>query len=333
MNKWLGFFICFFVTTNSWAGKCHGKFINPITDICWSCIFPLSIGSMKVSSRGLPDTDNPSTIPCICRKNIGGLQVPTPGIPVGFWEPARMVDVTREPFCMVSMGGVKLGADLPIKGVHSATTKATNGKEHAFYHVHWYVWPVMHWLEVLVDFLCLDKSSIDVAWFSELDPTWNDDELGFFLNPESVLFANPIAQAACAADCVASSASLPIDAMFWCAGCQGGVYPFSGSIEYHSGGIGSSLLITEKIIAKLHRQLMLWGTSGKDALCGKYPMPIVKKSQYRMQLTYPVPATNKALGCHPFGRSSVLLESGREFPVMGEDFAFLIFQKKNCCIL
>ena len=87
-----------------------------------------------------------------------------------------MVDVTREPFCMVSMGGVKLGADLPIKGVHSATTKATNGKEHAFYHVHWYVWPVMHWLEVLVDFLCLDKSSIDVAWFSELDPTWNDDE-------------------------------------------------------------------------------------------------------------------------------------------------------------
>lgn len=333
MNKWLGFFICFFVTTNSWAGKCHGKFINPITDICWSCIFPLSIGSMKVSSRGLPDTDNPSTIPCICPKNIGGVQIPTPGIPVGFWEPARMVDVTREPFCMVSMGGVKLGADLPIKGVHSATTKAANGKEHAFYHVHWYVWPVMHWLEVLVDFLCLDKSSIDVAWFSELDPTWNDDELGFFLNPESVLFANPIAQAACAADCVASSARLPIDAMFWCAGCQGGVYPFSGTVEYHSGGVSSALLVAEKMIAKLHRQLMLWGTSGKEALCGKYPMPIVKKSQYRLQLTYPVPATNKMLGCHPFGRSSALLESGREFPVTGEDFAFLIFQKRNCCIL
>jgi conjugal transfer pilus assembly protein TraU len=70
-----------------------------------------------------------------------------------------------------------------------------------------------------------------------------------------------------------------------------------------------------------------------DALCGKSPMPIVKKSQYRLQLSYPVPATHKALGCHPFGRSSFLLESGREFPVNGEDFAFVVFQKRNCCML
>lgn len=24
---------------------CEGRFVNPITDICWSCIFPLSLGS------------------------------------------------------------------------------------------------------------------------------------------------------------------------------------------------------------------------------------------------------------------------------------------------
>nr|HAJ7448889.1 hypothetical protein [Escherichia coli] len=28
---------------------CEGRFVNPITDICWSCIFPLSLGSIKVS--------------------------------------------------------------------------------------------------------------------------------------------------------------------------------------------------------------------------------------------------------------------------------------------
>ena len=34
----------------------------------------------------------------------------------------------------------------------------------------------------------------------------NDDELTLILNPEAVLFANPVAVAACAADCVAATA-------------------------------------------------------------------------------------------------------------------------------
>ena len=28
----------------SQAGVCTGEFVNPITDICWDCIFPISIG-------------------------------------------------------------------------------------------------------------------------------------------------------------------------------------------------------------------------------------------------------------------------------------------------
>ncbi|WP_250908681.1 TraU family protein [Escherichia coli] len=39
---------------------CEGRFVNPITDICWSCIFPLSLGSIKVSQGKVPDTANPS---------------------------------------------------------------------------------------------------------------------------------------------------------------------------------------------------------------------------------------------------------------------------------
>lgn len=27
---------------------CHGKFVNPITDVCWSCLFPLSIGGLSI---------------------------------------------------------------------------------------------------------------------------------------------------------------------------------------------------------------------------------------------------------------------------------------------
>ena len=31
---------------------CHGRFMNPITDICWSCLFPLTIGSVSILSDG-----------------------------------------------------------------------------------------------------------------------------------------------------------------------------------------------------------------------------------------------------------------------------------------
>ena len=43
---------------------CHGRFMNPITDICWSCLFPLTIGSASILSDGQPDIGNPSSPVC-----------------------------------------------------------------------------------------------------------------------------------------------------------------------------------------------------------------------------------------------------------------------------
>ena len=44
---------------------CHGQFMNPITDICWECIFPISIGAVAVSN-GQEDIENPASPICIC---------------------------------------------------------------------------------------------------------------------------------------------------------------------------------------------------------------------------------------------------------------------------
>jgi hypothetical protein len=74
-----------------------------------------------------------------------------------------------------------------------------------------------------------------VAYITELDPLWNADELSFILNPEAILFGNPIAQAACAADCVAATAGFPLNPLFWCGGCQGSLYPFTGNNPAHNG--------------------------------------------------------------------------------------------------
>ncbi len=88
---------------------CEGRFVNPITDICWSCIFPLSLGSIKVSQGKVPDTANPSMPIQIC---------PAPplfrriGLAIGYWEPMALTDVTRSPGCMVTRrthGDVNVG--------------------------------------------------------------------------------------------------------------------------------------------------------------------------------------------------------------------------------
>lgn len=45
---------------------CTGKFPNPVTDICWSCILPITIGRATVGNfGGQEDNDsNPSSPVC-----------------------------------------------------------------------------------------------------------------------------------------------------------------------------------------------------------------------------------------------------------------------------
>lgn len=325
----LSFIFMILLITPAHSKTCSGRFVNPITEICWSCLFPITIGPVNINRSHREDTPNPHQFPCWCPKPP--IPVPVPGVPVGFWEPSRLVDITRTPFCMVNMGGLQLSRSTVGYGVHGQ--KGTARTQSSFYQVHWYVYPVIYWLELLVDFLCLEQQSFDVAYITELDPLWNADELSFILNPEAALFGNPIAQAACSADCAATSAGFPMDVLFWCGGCQGSLYPFTGNNPAHIGGVQASLLLTQRMMAKLHRELLLWGTSGSQALCQKYPMPVIKKTQYKTQMTYPRPTTRGPMACNPLGRTEVIWGSGREFPYKGEDFGYLIWRKRNCCIL
>lgn len=317
--------ICSLLSMSVFAeGKsCQGKFINPITDICWKCLFPISIGSTRVTNSDAPDTPNTGSPVCTCPAP------PRVGVKVGFWEPVRMVDVTRTPFCFVSLGGKKMS--LGVNVGKTSVKRDKQGMKSSSYHVHWYISPVIYILNLIMDFVCLEASSFDVGYITELDPTWQDDELAFILNPEAIFFANPVAQMACAADCVSTSAGLPLDPLFWCAGCQGSMYPFSGHVSAHTGGVQASLLLAERFTYKLHRMGILWGSIGDNALCAKYPMPIMVKSQYRAQMTYPRPTTKGKYCCNPYGRTTSFWEAGREFPYKGEDFAYMIWRKRRCC--
>lgn len=250
------------------------------------------------------------------------------GVGVSFWEPARMAEVVRTPFCSPTLGGSVLGSFAGVGGTHN---ESDGKKGKAFYHVHWIQFPILNWLGMGFSSLCFVFESLDIAYMSELDPLWDDDELSFILNAEAILFTSPIAQAACAADSIAASTvGFGLDPLFWCAGSQGSVYPLSGNHANHIGGVDSSLAITHKMIFKLHRQLLAQDTSTEIAMCGGMPQPILRKNQYKQQMMYPIPQNIKGYG---LGATSMIWGAGREFPYKGEDFSYLVWRKRKCCAL
>jgi len=300
---------------------CYGHFPNPFTDVCWKCIFPISIGPVRVSF-GMEDSGDSVPLVCAC-------PAPPPifvriGLGAGFWEPARVAEVVRTPFCSPLLSGVTLGSLAVPAGTNAKSSDHTS----AFYQVHWYIYPLLSWMNLLTDITCVTPESFDILYLTELDPLWDDDELAFLIDPEAALFANPITQAACAADCVAASVGFPLDPLFWCAGCQGSMYPIDGNVKHHEGGVDSSLLLVQRMAAKLHRQLLELDTSSQAAMCLPLPQPILRKSQYKTQMLYPIPTPFTA---QPFGRVTIPWAAGHEFPVQGEDFAYLIWRKKVCC--
>jgi len=314
------------------GGLCHGRFINPITDINWINMFPISIAGIPIGKGSplLPDTsrDKGRAPNCFCPIPLPPFV--RPGLPIAFWEPVRLSEVVRKPLCFPSLGGLDVGAAVSMLLPNgSRSLKKERGMRESFYQVHWLANPLLFILNIIKDIACLQHESFDVLYLTEFDPTWDDSELAAILNPDALLFANPIAQAACAADCVAATAYLPLDPLFWCAGCQGGLYPFTGHVDDHTGGVMASLLLTERFQAKMHRELLASISSISYGQCFPYPFPIVLKSQYRYQLALPI--RQIILPSQPFGRSTLLIAPLKEFPVAGEDFVWQSWRKRDCC--
>lgn len=310
------------------SAQCVGHFPNPITDICWSCMFPVSLGGKGLMVNAQEDNASTASTACAC---ASGSHV-TVGVNIGFWEPVRVAEVVRHPYCFPTLDGVTIDAGIPAPE-HAQVRRQDGQSNHSFYQAHWYMAPWVYWLEMILDDACLENQTFDLAYLTEIDPTWADSELTFILNPDAILFSNPAAKAVCAADCVAASAGFPISQLYWCAGCQGSLFPFEGFVDAHIGGVQAATLIAERLTAKLHRELLMWAAAGDAGSCGYYPQVLMDKGNYKMQMLYPIPNTTKIAGrcCQPYGRSTIVTGAGKEYPYKGEDFTFQIFRKRNCC--
>ena len=76
----------------------------------------------------------------------------------------------------------------------------------------------------------------------------------------------------------------------------------------HKKGAGRPHVPRAEIVA----ELIAWGWHGSPGLCGPYFEPVMDKTAYKTQLTYPIPNTAKEGGrcCQPFGRTTITWGAG-----------------------
>ena len=315
---------------------CTGSIPNFVTDICWSCVFPLKImGDISLYAGGQEDSSTMSRQPvCNCGLDFG--------FPVSFWEPSRMADVTVVPYCMTNLGGITIpiGMNANMLGGSSHVNTVESGEsaggqevgQTSFWQVHWYINPLFVVLDLISQSNCLETKGFDLAYMSEIDPSHYLPEFENLLSPDSYLFANVLAQAACAADCIAASVGFPIKQLYWCAGCNGPIFPLTGEVSAHSDDIQATSLVLQRVAAKLHRIGTQWSATGTAGLCRAYPQVFMDKTNYKYSVLNPVAQTTKILGrcCQPFGRSTLLFGAGKVVPGR-PNYGYQIYRKRDCC--
>ena len=308
--------------------SCHGRITNPVTDVCWECVFPITLGNnVSLSNSTFTDVKTDADPFCAC----AGKASVTLGLNIGFWEPIRTIEIVRRPFCFPSLGEMQL-TDAHWAPAHGRTpSPKVRGHRTSFYQVHWYHTPWLYLLEILLDTRCLEQSPWDLAYMTELDPLWDDALTSFLLNPDVSLFANPVAIGACAMDCVAATSHLPINSLYWCGGCAGSLFPLTGWVASHITDEQAFSLLIQRFTLKMHREGLLWRQWGKDGQCAAQLEWTMSKDVYRTQMLWPSRQTQNRC-CRPFGEETATFAiGGTTPPVTGEDGAYLIWRRRDCC--
>lgn len=309
---------------------CHdANIIGPklITDICWTCVFPIRIAGITISPSGDGYPSDAVNNPvCLCYDNLG---VPKVGITTSMWEPYRLVEFQTVAGCSSVLGGIRFPFNPTFIGTQG---NGDNDVSDAFFmHYHYYAFPLMIMLDLFIGPHCNagGMMDLDLMYLSEVDPTWNNDELAFFTNPEAALVANPVAALACIPDAISSSVSkTPMKQLFWCAGSWGNLYPLSGTHVGMGQLLHNTSLLKARVQASLHRRGLAWGTMGSDAMCNGKIQLNFPKTQYKYSMMHPVAEANST---HVVGESSMLWGAGRRIPAVGEHPIYTVWRWKDCC--
>lgn len=334
MKFWKKLVACLLLSVSSFANAvvpaiCTGQFFNPISDLDWNYIFPITVFGVEMTN-GL--NQNPALMRmmppvCLC-PSVLTLGFPTPGIGMTWWEPTYMVETENRPGCLSSLGGIQVLQNYSMLGSEKSSGEGLEKRQANRMQVHWMTYPVFQVMDMFTQVTCKNPSGIDMVYMTEIDPLWQSDTWSAIFTPEAAIFANPIANAACAVDAVASTLGQTLDPLFWCAGAWGNTYPLAGNTSHSGRDFAENNLITAKFIARFSRMGLLFQTIGPTAICFSHPNPIVVKSQYRFNQTAPIPRRGKAV---VFGDSADLQVPPIANMPTREYTNNMIWQGKQCC--
>ena len=339
-----------------------------ITGICWSCMLPFKLFGVG-DPEAEPDGASGAVL-CSCNDKLG---IPQFGFHVAFWNPLKLVEVVRQPYCSPVLGGTAFGFNPTMFGGYGKTyhNNDMDFTGQGFYHVNYWAFPLMSILEFILQNHCQADyyTEMDLINTSTVDPIVNDPELSLFMVPEVVLFANPLAIAACSVDCSLTTATgKSSDAYFFCAGCWGSMYPLTTWNKAYESPPRESSLVAAKYIALQHRRGFARKSYGSEAMCGAQIYPFFPKQQYRWSMIYPIaeasddevplgnanptgvttPSTGDEKSnndpanvvmsstlndrcCHATGESTLKWGEWRNIPVVGEDFVYMLWSYTDCC--
>jgi conjugal transfer pilus assembly protein TraU len=269
--------------------------------------------------------------PCVCTTN-GSVKV---GLKWTVPEPIAFIEVVRKPYSYPCVG-----MDMSDTLKKYGTNYSDDGTKR---NVHYIKYPAFGIMSLVMDYLCVDKTTqFDIAPPSELDPRQNDDELSILFQPDKLLFANPVAQAICFADCISSSIEKPLNPLYWCAGCWGSLGTVS-TVTPGTNPVVESALLAARQIDLLHADLQLWKYSDApsldyiaqvanigavvDTTCSPQIFPRIIKSQYWLNMAYPM--VGDAI---PIGDFGLKWSFFKQSPGKGEDFIWTVWRVRNCCI-
>lgn len=303
------------------------------TKICWPCFFPIYIGPTPLGTPPSRKPDDDQSPTCTCPGRIFG--APTTGLRLAMSQPTHMLEIVRQPYCSPALGeslsgaGVNTGVTSLSKWGDAGSRGEAEQQYQAYYNFHYWAFPVAVMLDLMQDAVCVSDSGVDadLAYMSEVDPTWNNSELAMVTHPEAVLFASPPAQAACLADAVAATTYKPIIALFWCLGAWGHAYPFVGHTGREGNAPRDASANAARALAMLHRRGLALRTYGPAAVCRDHPDPILPKQQYKLQTFFPVPELQDN---HWIG-ANTLRWGATTIPAVGEDFVYLVWSWQSCC--
>lgn len=309
------------------------KYFNGLIDkFCWSCTLPFNLMGFTSSP---PDGANTDAF-CYCTDELG---VPEPGFSVGYWAPEQIIEVTTTPWCSPTLGGAMIQDDLTSMGTTGGGPMADNTTL-ATFHYNYFANPVFKMLSMFMIPEC-DKDpgvvDLDLLYMSMMDVTWYNDLLAALFNADAAAFGNPLAQMKCMQDCVQLTATGDASDQNWfCAGCEGNLYPFTGNVSTDNNPIRSSSLIVTRGLASMHRRGLARTTYGEDAMCENVYSPMIPKPMYKVSMAWPIPEVDGSNSqcCHPLGDFWMKWGLGRMAPGGGKDntFVYNIFRYNDCCV-